>query len=526
MEFNGEDTMRNIMTGLKFLCFCLGITLFSATLSYGKNVTGIEVSPEVTHDVSPELRTMAVSKSKQTLKSTNRSSDQQWPQNKNNEINLRVFQGLGKDFPNYHITSAAPDANGSVGKLQYVQWVNNDILIIDKATGKAVNGFPKPGNSIWKNFGGLCEKRNLGHPFVKYDQLANRWVLTQLAYGDVFDGPFYQCIAVSKSEDAAGAYYRYAFKFDSYNDLGKLGLWPDAYYMTFKMKGPFTYGPRLCALDRLKMIKGKTGSMQCRQMSPDDSQVPLLPADLDGKIKPPINTPGYFVNWMRDYSHGEFLQIYKFHVDFKESINSKLIGPTLVYAKFFYDSSSAVQPNTTNSLNTHPESLMNRVVYRQFENYGSLIATQTVRGIHQYPPYFSAIRWQEIRFKGNSEPEMYQLSDYLPEDVNDRFLGSIGMDKSGNIAIGYNISSAKIYPSIELAFRSGSDPLNELTNIQTLVTGKGSQIDNVTDWGAYNSMSIDPVDDCTFWYTSEYLKETGTFNWSTAIISFKLPHCS
>lgn len=524
MEFNSEDTIRNIITGLKCLCVCLGISLFCVTLTYGKNATEIEVFPEVTHDVSPELRMIDVSKPKPTLESTKQLPNQQRSQNKNNEIDLHIFQGLGKDFPNYKITSAVPDANGSVGMLQYVQLVNNDMLIIDKATGKPVDGFPKPSNSVWKDFGGICEKRNLGHPFVKYDQLANRWVLTQLAYGDVFDGPFYQCVAVSKSEDAAGAYHRYAFKFDSYNDLGKLGLWPDAYYMTFRMEGPVSYAARLCALDRLNMLKGEAASMQCRQMSPNDSKVPLMPADLDGKIAPPINTPGYFVNRDDCPSHRNYLQIYKFHVDFKDSINSKLIGPTQLPDSFDPGWNNAKQPNTNNGLNPHIESLMNRVVYRQFENYGSLITTNTALGHLGYYE-FLAIHWQEVRFHGDSTPESYQVATYTPPDILDRFMGSIGMDKSGNIAVGYNASSSKIYPSIELAYRRASDPLKELTHKQKVVEGKGSQVDE-SDWGTYGSMSIDPVDDCTFWYTGEYLTETGSFNWSTAIVRFKLPNCS
>ncbi len=58
----------------------------------------------------------------------------------------------------------------------------------------------------------------------------------------------------------------------------------------------------------------------------------------------------------------------------------------------------------------------------------------------------------------------------------------------------------------------------------SITNGTGSQL-NGTNWGDYSSMSIDPVDDCTFWYTTEYLNTNCSYNWSTRVASFKFPSC-
>jgi hypothetical protein len=104
-------------------------------------------------------------------------------------------------------------------------------------------------------------------------------------------------------------------------------------------------------------------------------------------------------------------------------------------------------------------------------------------------------------------------------------MGSVAMDKVGNIAVGYSASSGTVFPSIRFTGRVPSDPLGTLQAENTIQTGGGSQLTNLNRWGDYSAMQIDPVDDCTFFFTTEYLKASGTFNWSTRIASFKLPGC-
>lgn len=438
---------------------------------------------------------------------------------------LHSFQGVGVGLGSYRVRSAPADPNGSVGLTQYVQWVNTDFAVFNKATGQVLAGFPKPGNAIWSGFGGLCETANSGDPVVKYDQLANRWVLTQLAFTNSTSGPFFQCFAVSTTGDATGSYNRYAFQFDSFNDYGKLGLWPDAYYMTFNMFGPVSNGPKACAFDRNKMLAGQPATMQCKQLSFSTSGT-LLPADLDGQITPPSGNPEYFLSLRAPST----LKVFKFHVDFVNPSLSTLTGPTNIsVAPFTIACASsggdacAIQPNTTTQLDTVSDRLMHRLSYRQFTDYASMIATHTVQG--PAPKNAPAIRWYELRFaNGSTTPTLYQQATHAPDSKN-RFMGSIAMDKFGNIVVGYSVTSTLIFPSIEFASRNVTDPLNTLPFSQPLVTGQGSQINNLTRWGDYSATAIDPVDDCTFWNTNMYLKTTGSYNWSTFISSFKLAGC-
>lgn len=506
--------MRKLKNGF----LVVSASLLGVSLCYGKTPTNnIEVISPSNHDVSKPLREIAqshanktakISKTVKPLKSTELAHKTNIP--------IGFFQGLGQGFPNYVVRYVTPDANGAAGVNQYVQWVNLDLAVFNKQTGKAEPGYPIPGNLLWQGFGGPCERRNVGHPIVKYDQLAGRWVLTQQAYDDAFYGPFYQCVAVSKTENASGSYDRYAFQFDSYNDVGKLGLWPDGYYMSFNMKGPFAFGPRVCVLDRTNMLSGLPATMQCRQFAPFEEQIQPLPADLDGTRLPPAKTPGYFVNRDPDLIN---LQIYRFHVDFNDSFNSFIIGPF----KIIDPVSSGVfakQPNTNTPLETQFDSLMNRVAYRQFNTFGSMLLSSTTNGGN-----FATFHWDELRCLNNEVvPILYQSGNYAP-DSKDRFISSIAMDKRGNIAVGYNVSSTAIYPSIEMAYRRSFDTLNTLPFLQALITGTGSQI-GTSKWGTYSAMVMDPVDDCTFWYTNEYLKTTDSFNWSTAILSFKIPGCT
>src|SRR6266702_3032218 len=187
---------------------------------------------------------------------------------------------------------APPDTNGAVGATQYVQWVNLAFAVYDKGTGNKVFG-PVTGNTIWAGFGGACATSNSGDPIVQYDKAAGRWVMTQ----PVFSGPpYYQCVAVSQTSDATGAWNRYAYQFSNFNDYPKLGVWPDGYYMSFNMfKGNSFLGAQVCALDRNSMLAGSPAAMHCFQLP--SGVASLLPSDLDGSSPPPAGSPGYYLNF-------------------------------------------------------------------------------------------------------------------------------------------------------------------------------------------------------------------------------------
>src|SRR5262249_45624469 len=135
----------------------------------------------------------------------------------------------------------------------------------------------------------------------------------------------------------------------------------------------------------------------------------------------------------------------------------------------------------------------------------------------------SGVRWYELR-NPSSTPTLYQQGTFAPDSTY-RWMGSIAMDRSGNIALGYGVSSSSINPGMRFTGRVPTDTLGTMEAENTIINGTGSQLANLNRWGDYSSMSIDPVDDCTFWYTNEYLKSSGTFNWSTWIASFKFSNC-
>ena len=168
--------------------------------------------------------------------------------------------GLGSYAPRY----APPDTTGAVGATQYVQWVNADIAVFDKASGALATGFPKAGNALFTGFGGPCETSNDGDPVVQYDKAANRWVLSQFAVPGGTAG-YWQCVAVSASADATGAYYRYAFPYSQFNDYPKMGVWTDGYYTSFNMFTSTFRGAKVCAYDRARMLAGLSATQQCFQ---------------------------------------------------------------------------------------------------------------------------------------------------------------------------------------------------------------------------------------------------------------------
>jgi hypothetical protein len=437
--------------------------------------------------------------------------------NNANSITLTAFKGLGKSLNNYTIKSDVPNTTGSVGMNQYIQLINKDVAIFNKTTGALYSGFPKSINFLWAGFGGLCETQDDGSPTMKYDQLAHRWVFTKKAFGDWVEGPFLICIAISKTEDATGAYYRFAYSFDSIPDEGKLGLGSNAYFLSFNMQGPSVYGTRFCAIDRTKLLAGTAGSMQCRQLNYSISNVP---ADLDGYNIPATGSPGYYIGNVNNY-----VGLYQYKIDFDNNKNSELIGP--IYLDYIGPvgtvNRGAEQPNTDTTLNGQSGNIMYRVVYRQFDNYGSLLVNASVPGYASWHYPFGQY-WIEYRIDNNLNINGYQGQFYFP-DSKSRYIGSIGMDKAGNIALAYTVSSSAVYPSLELSWRRNNDPLSQLTNLQPLWTGSGSQTGS-SAWGNHSSLAMDPADDCTFWYTNEYLEQTALAkNWSTVIIHFKLTNC-
>jgi hypothetical protein len=501
-----------------------------------KGGSPVEIQPAVQHDLSPALRDMA-----QSFHASGVRRDQPLrllpvPQGANaqsdpvvqssvplpNVITTTVVNrdGVGdtSNTPANPCNCAPPDTNGAVGATQFVQWVNTAFAVYDKS-GNLLMG-PTAGSALWSGFGGPCQTNNDGDIIAQYDKAAGRWVLSQFS---VTGGPpFFQCVAVSTTSDATGTYNRYAFQEPNFNDYPKLGIWPDGYYFSFNMfNGNSFVGARACAFDRSKMLTGAAATQVCFQES--SSVGSLLPSDLDGTTAPPAGEPDFYLNFGTNS-----LNLWKFHVDFATPSNSTFTGPTTIPVAAFTAACSGggtciPQPNTTNKLDSLADRLMYRLAYRNFGTHESLVVNHSVTVSGNKHSSVTGVRWYEIR-NPNGSPTVFQQGTFSP-DKNSRWMGSIAMDKVGDIALGYSESSSSLFPSIAYTGRVPTDALGTMEAENLIFTGSGSQTGNLHRWGDYSSMSVDPVDDCTFWYTTEYLKTSGSFNWSTHIVSFKFPGC-
>jgi hypothetical protein len=431
-----------------------------------------------------------------------------------------------------------PDTQGDVGPNHYVQWVNLSFAIYNK-TGTLLYG-PANGSTLWSGFGGPCETTNDGDPITLYDPLADRWLMSQFALPSYPNGPFYQCVAVSTTADPLGTWYRYQFTWpgNKMNDYPKFGVWPDGYYMTVNQFASGTgawAGAGVAVLERSKLLSGLPATMQYFDLNSVDANFGgMLPSDLDG-TPPPAGAPNYFAevddsSWI---GPSDAMRLWRFHVDWATPANTTFglsglpntILPVAGFTPLCMGTRNCIpQPGTAQGIDAIGDRLMYRLAYRNFGTHQSLVVDHTVDASSGR----AGIRWYEVRDPGGT-PTIYQQGTYAGDtpDTEHRWMGSIAMDGTGNIALGYSVSSGTVYPSIRYVGRLVGDPLGTLPQVETsLMAGSGSQTGSGARWGDYSMMAVDPSDDCTFWYTQEYIQTTGTASWRTRIGSFKFPSCT
>jgi len=418
----------------------------------------------------------------------------------------------------------APDTNGAVGATQYVQWVNLRYSVYNKTSGAKVLG-PTDGSNFWAGFGGDCQTQNQGDVIAQYDKAAGRWVMTHRA--GPTSGPYLECVAVSVTSDATGSYYRYAFVNpfnDFFTDYPKLASWPDGYYFSTDLQDASNHfkfqQSMVCAFQRSQMLLGKAASEQCF-LVPKTTIYSLLPSDVDGSTAPPAGSPSYFINL--DNANNS-LDFWRFHVNWTTPSDSTFTGPTLINLPLFTEACHGgqciPQPNTTEVVDSLGDRVMYRLSYRNFGSYESLLVTHSVNVGASV-----GIRWYEIRHPEGNPPVGHQAGTYAP-DSNFRWMPSIAQDKVGDIAVGYSVSSSSMYPSIRYTGRVPTDPLGTMESEATVINGSGSELPPDWRWGDYTAMTIDPSDDCTFWYTNEYYSVSSVQSWRTRITSFKFPGCN
>lgn len=467
-----------------------------------------------------------------------------------------------------------PDTTGAASADFYLQMVNVTFAVYDKM-GKKLLG-PLPQATVWSGFGAPCETTEGGDSVVLYDRYADRFLFTKLAYPTFPVGPFYQCIAVSVTADPRGAWNRYAYVIgvDKFNDYPKFGVWPDGYYMSVNQYADVTKPTERIAgvgagvFERDKMLLGLPARLVFFDTEPLGEDVfAMLPSDSDGAILPPAGSPNFFVNLKnlvledRDNTRPlPILQVWEFHVDWRNPSNSTFSGPTEVgtmhFNPFFVgslcsDADSAIapelcvpQPPVVGGLCTHqscpnpdqkldslPDRLMFRLQYRHgFDSnvgeFEAMVSNHTVNVGDDATPNRAGIHWFQLTRTPNSDWSVNQENIYAPDDGNSRWMGSIAMDEAGNIALGYSISSPTLFPSIRYTGRKWNDPLGHLPQGETtVVAGTGSQGHPAGRWGDYSMMAIDPTDDCTYWYTTEYGKSTSRSDWATRVAAFHFDTC-
>jgi hypothetical protein len=470
------------------------------------------------------------------------------------------FEGIDASTAGSGATLRVVDPNGAVGTKQYLEWIDTAYQAYNKTTGKAVYTTLPAGDTPWATAGEVNCEGKAGNGVALFDRLASRWIM-MVRQGSTTTGNYYMCIAVSSTDDFTATgfkWYPYAQVMNNalgtnpqghtyFPDYPKIATWADAYYVTMDLEDPDNgyqeVGALACAFDRTDMLKGTTMKVpQCFRYPGTLGALflghSLLPADIEGTLAPPAGTKEAFVSIQNPSSGSSStkLNFWQFHVDWTTPTNSTFTGPTTTavasYIPGCYDVSAPTntvcvpEPSTkttANYIDSLGDRLMHRFAYRRFttsptQTYVVTHAVQAGSGTQTK----TGIRWYEFSAPGT----LANSGTIAPSDAFYRFVPSAAQDQKGNLAIGYSVSGTALSPSMRgsyLNLRGGS-----ITPVEfNILTGKADE-ENAYHWGGYNSMTVDPADDCTFWYVNEYFTtpQTGTtITWRTRISHFKIPGC-
>jgi Carboxypeptidase regulatory-like domain/FG-GAP-like repeat len=456
-----------------------------------------------------------------------------------------IIQGFSNITP--------PDTNGDVGPNHYVSSVNLVLKMFNKS-GAVVAG-PIKTSLLFASLpaNDPCRTNDSGDPIVLYDSLADRWHVSQFALPS--GNLTYQCVAVSVTGDPTGSYYvwSYGYPIQAFNDYPKVGVWTDAYHMTFNQFGITGgyLGVGILSQDRAKALAGDptAGAVYVNIGALDQNTGGTLPGDIDGFVAPPVG----MAEVIGEYRADEFgdpvdgVRMYKWVPNFLNPGNSTLtILGDVALARF-----DGRQPPGANEIevlgaapNQYLDSLADRSMHRfAYRNFGT-----TANPINSYvgnfsvnvsgvPPtsadtYQTGIRWFEMRRTNDAFSVFDQGTHNLTPGNGatglNNWMGSIAQDNRGDIALGFSQAGTTQLADIKIAGRT-----NNVQNSGTLNEGEtlfypagGKQLSTRGRWGDYSAMSVDPSDDCTFWYTQEYYAADSTAGWSTRVGKFRYPQCT
>jgi len=468
------------------------------------------------------------------------------------QITVNTFEGIdASEIPG---AGLGVDPNGAVGTKQYMEWVNPVYQAFDKS-GNPVTPVTA-GDTPWRqNNMPDCYGAG-GNVQLNFDHLASRWVIGRRQGA----GTYFYCIAVSNTDDVAASgfkWYTYELPMNSvlgqnahghtfYPDYPKIGTWQDGYYVALDMLDPDAsfaiVGVVACAFDRTTMLTGGTmRPPQCfRDLSSPEQVIlshSLEPADIDGTTAPIPGLPEFFAsleNPATGQNSANVVNKWTFKVNWTNPSQSSFTGPVtykvLPYTQGCFTPTNPInticvpEPSsaqTKNYIDSVGDRLMQRLSFRRFTGsspYESWLIATTVQvgsGIETQ----TGIRFWEFRDNGQGKTGTISFPD-----GNYRFMPSAAQDKAANMAVGYSISGVNLHPSIAVSYlnlRTAGGPTEQL-----LWSGLADE-ENSYHWGVYTSMTIDPTDDCTFWYVNEYYDTTQVSSptWQTRISNFKLPSC-
>ena len=466
-------------------------------------------------------------------------------QNSNQPDTIPVDQldwlGVGVGFFGYSVPDAPTDGNLSIGDTQIVQWVNVSFAVFDlQGNNILFNGQHSVLGSAL--FAGLphCGSSNSGDIVAQWDKIAHRWVM----YQPRFSAPYYDCFAISQTNDATGAYYTYEFptyhNSTDFPDYPKVGVWPNGYYVShndFPNLQAYA-GAMPCAYDRVKMLAGDPSAQGVCFLDSsngtlfDDS---MLPADVDDATMAPGGIDPIFVGSIDNFSSDTNVYYYPFHFDPVNPANSTFTcvngACKITVATYSNAPGTAAEPGG-NSIDTLSDRLMYRLAYRILpaptpsKDAAHDARTQEWLVSHAVANNgVPAVRWYEFRSPiKTTTPTTYQQGTYAPDGTS-RFMSSLARDKAGNIAMSYTVSSATVPPNVAFTGRGPGDPLGTMGTETVINIGTGSQTDTSNRWGDYYNMGISN-DGCTFVTTGEYYTTTSSFNWSTRVAKLKFANCT
>lgn len=571
-----------------FSCLCAQQTPFASIVKTSQAVKHDVSKPfgvlyKEAQQISPVSEHKTVSKppvaDKKTLNQKAIAVEQISFGSKTAPVLVTSFDGLGESFTGPQGTAVMrnPSDNSlAVGLDHVVQTVNSRMAIFTKKgkkypeSGRVLYG-PVETKNVFRGFGGPCEQINNGDAVVRYDQLADRWLIVmptfrkgitrnidtvtgvkkvlsqpgeaallyqppapaattnnappaQLSAGPrpADKGTYCMCYAISTTSDPLGAYYRYEFERELFPDYPRPTVWPDGYYTTTST-GDDVIEKHAYVVDRNKMLKGEDAKEQSFIIKDVNF---IINADLDGKQLPPAGAPSIMLaaggSQLKKVLGDDGIYAWKFYVDWKDFSKTRLEGPVKIdVAPYEYLGGGQLtrtvpQPDTDQRLDSQGDKLMARLVYRRMGNRESVVGVHSVNT----SAGGGGVRWYEFLVNKDRSLRLYQQSTYTP-DTNYRWMASPAIDGKGNIGIGYSFGGKSDYPGQRFAGRHFGDPPGQLTlNEVVLVNGEASQT-NTLRWEDYTQTAVDPSDDETIWYVGDYLKK-GARNYSTKIGAYKL----